>query len=70
MTRGILALMESEAELAVVLGHEMGHVNARHSVHRMSEMMLAQVGLVVGSAPSETFAKAAGAKGKLVKIVG
>jgi predicted Zn-dependent protease len=40
VTRGILALMKSEAELAVVLGHEMGHVNARHSIHRMSEQTL------------------------------
>jgi predicted Zn-dependent protease len=63
VTRGILALMGSEAELAVVLGHEMGHVNARHSVHRMSEMMLAQVGLMVGSALSETFAKVSGLAG-------
>ena len=60
VTRGILAMMGSEAELAVVLGHELGHVNARHSVHRMSEMLLVQVGLVIGSALSETFAKVAG----------
>jgi predicted Zn-dependent protease len=69
VTRGILALMGSEAELAVVLGHELGHVNARHSVHRMSEMMLAQVGLVVGSALSETFAQVAGLAGVGVQIL-
>jgi predicted Zn-dependent protease len=63
LTRGILALMGSEAEMAVVLGHELGHVNARHSVRRMSEMMLAQVGLAVGSAVSETFAKISGLAG-------
>lgn len=69
VTRGILALMNSEAELAVVLAHEMGHVNARHSVRKMSQMMLAQIGLAVGSALSETFAKAAGVAGIGVQLL-
>lgn len=69
VTRGILALMGSEAELAVVLGHELGHVNARHSVRRMSEMMLVQVGLAVGSALSETFAEVAGLAGVGVQLL-
>jgi predicted Zn-dependent protease len=69
VTRGILALMGSEAELAVVLGHELGHVNARHSVHRMSEMMLVQVGLAVGSALSQTFAQVAGLAGVGVQLL-
>ena len=34
VTRGILAMMNSESELATVIGHELGHVNARHSVGR------------------------------------
>lgn len=69
VTRGILALMNSEAELAVLLAHELGHVNARHSVRKMSQMMLAQIGLVVGSALSETFAKAAGVAGVGVQLL-
>ncbi len=60
VTRGILAMMNSEAELAVVLGHELGHVNARHSMRRLSNVMLAQIGLVAGSAISKTFADFAG----------
>jgi len=33
VTRGLLGLMNNEAELASVVGHEIGHVTARHSVH-------------------------------------
>jgi predicted Zn-dependent protease len=69
VTRGLLALMTSEDELAVVVGHELGHVNARHSVKRMSEMMLAQVGLAVGSAVSPTIAKLSGAAGVGVQLL-
>lgn len=44
VTRGILSHMNSEAELAGVLGHEIGHVTAKHSVNRISEAQLAQLG--------------------------
>ncbi len=69
LTRGILALMSSEAEMAVVLGHELGHVNARHSVRKMSQMILIQVGLAVGSALSDTFAKISGVAGIGVQLL-
>ncbi len=49
VTRGILAHFSSEAELAGVLGHEIGHVTARHGVTQVSRAQLAQLGLGVGT---------------------
>lgn len=43
ITRGLLAEIENEAQLASVLGHEIGHVCARHSVVQLSEAMGYQV---------------------------
>jgi predicted Zn-dependent protease len=48
VTRGLMGLMDSEAELATVLGHEIGHVTARHSVRMLSRAQLAQLGLGIG----------------------
>ena len=48
MTRGILAYLDSEAELAMVMGHEVGHVTARHSASQMSNQQLMSLGLGVG----------------------
>jgi predicted Zn-dependent protease len=48
LTRGMMNLMDSEAELAAVLGHEIGHVTARHSVSQISRAQLAQLGLGLG----------------------
>lgn len=42
VTRGLLALMENEAQLAGVLGHEIGHVVARHSAEHLAKSELAQ----------------------------
>jgi predicted Zn-dependent protease len=48
VTRGMLNLMDSQAELASVLGHEIGHVTARHSATAISRQQLAQLGLGLG----------------------
>lgn len=48
-SRGILAVINNEAELVSVMGHEIGHVAARHSAQQYSKAQLAQLGLGVGS---------------------
>lgn len=60
ITRGALALINTESELAVILGHELGHVAARHTIRRMSEMILIQVGLAVAGSISKTLAEISG----------
>lgn len=50
VTRGLMAWANSEAELAAVMAHEIGHVNARHSAARYSQAALTQLGLQVLSA--------------------
>ncbi len=55
ITRGLLAGLDSEAEFAFVMGHEIGHVAARHSARQMSYGLLQQVGLgVAGAAIGES----------------
>jgi predicted Zn-dependent protease len=41
-TRGILLKLDNEAELAALLSHEIGHVNARHTAEQMSKGVLTQ----------------------------
>jgi len=43
ITRGLIAYLNSEAELAAVLGHEIGHVTARHSVRQQTQSTLAGI---------------------------
>lgn len=49
LTRGIMAYLNDEADLAGVLGHEIGHVTARHTVQAYTRATGAQLGLLVGS---------------------
>jgi predicted Zn-dependent protease len=57
ITRGILAHINSEAELAMIVGHEIGHVAARHTVTQYSKQVLIMGGILVGMAASEKFRK-------------
>jgi predicted Zn-dependent protease len=46
ITRGILPYLQDEAELAGVLGHEIGHVTARHSAQQATRAMGGQIGMI------------------------
>jgi len=60
ITRGILAHLNSEAQMAAVLGHETGHVAARHSANQLSKQQVAQLGLGLGSVLSPVVSSVAG----------
>jgi len=60
VTRGLLTHVGNGAQLASVLGHEIGHVTARHSVQQISKAQVAQLGLGLGSILSSDVAQVAG----------
>ena len=70
VTRGILTHFNSEAELAAVLGHEIGHVTARHSVEQMSRQQLLGGLLMAGAVLSEDVRGAAGLGAAAIGIFG
>jgi predicted Zn-dependent protease len=47
-TRGIMAHFNDEAAFAGVLGHEIGHITARHSVAQQRNALLGQLGIIAG----------------------
>ena len=47
-TRGIMANFNNEAQFAGVLGHEIGHITARHTVSQQRNQLLGQIGLIAG----------------------
>jgi predicted Zn-dependent protease len=57
LTRGILAQVDNEAELMGILGHEMGHIAARHSVSQQTKQQLGTLLLIGGMIASEQFAQ-------------
>jgi predicted Zn-dependent protease len=50
ISRGLLEQLDNEAQLAHVLGHEMGHITARHVEERISQSQLVGVGASVAGA--------------------
>ena len=49
VTRGLVSRLNNEAQLAVVIGHEIGHVAARHASQRAFEQQAGQLGLIAGA---------------------
>lgn len=70
ITEGLLRLLRTEAEVAAVLGHEIGHVLARHSAERIAKQQLTQglVGAVAVGSGDHGVAQAAQVAGSLVNM--
>ncbi len=49
VTRGLMSHLNNEAQLAVVLGHEIAHVAARHASQQAAKQQFAQLGLIAGA---------------------
>ena len=60
ITRGLLAAVNDEAELAGVLAHEIGHVTARHSARNYSQSLLANFGVQLGTALAGSYGNVLG----------
>lgn len=54
-TRGIMAHFNNEAQFQGVLGHELGHIAARHTVIQQRNQLLGQVGIIAGAIISPQF---------------
>lgn len=65
VTMALLGLARNDDQLAAVLGHEVGHVVARHAAERYSSTALASVGLQAVQGVAGDYARAAGAIGGL-----
>lgn len=68
LTRAIMLQMQDEAQLAALLGHEMGHVNARHAAQRQGQAMVAQVAVATVAIAADS--RYGGGAGALAGIAG
>jgi predicted Zn-dependent protease len=69
ITRGLVAYLNSEAQIAGVLGHEIGHVTRRHTAARMTQQQLYGAGLALGSIVSPTFQRYSGAAQQALSLL-
>ncbi|HEU4647640.1 MAG TPA: M48 family metalloprotease [Gemmatimonadales bacterium] len=69
VTRGLLGSITNEAELATVVGHEIGHVTNRHTVQQISKQQVAQLGLGIGSILSPQIAQLSGVLGTGLQVL-
>ncbi|RPH61174.1 MAG: peptidase, partial [Burkholderiales bacterium] len=63
ITRGLMAYLDSEAELAGVIGHEIGHVTARHGAQRATRQQVAGVGVLAATVLGAVLEAAGGVSG-------
>jgi predicted Zn-dependent protease len=63
VTRGIMGYMDSEADLAGVIGHEIGHVTARHGAQRATRQQTAGLGVLAATVLGAVLESAAGVSG-------
>ena len=68
--RGLLDLVQNDAQLATVLGHESAHVTARHASERMSQSVVAQLGLTVAQVGATKVPVSAAAQKDIVSALG
>ncbi|MEO5958405.1 MAG: M48 family metallopeptidase, partial [Opitutaceae bacterium] len=71
VTRGLLAHVQNEAQLAVVLGHEIAHIAARHSSQQARRAQLGQIGVMAGAILGErVLGEKVGDMGSLMNLGG
>ena len=63
ITRGIMAYLDSEADLAGVIGHEIGHVTARHGAQRATSQQNAGIGVLAATVLGVLIEGATGVQG-------
>jgi predicted Zn-dependent protease len=67
LNRGMLEMVENESELAAVIGHEIGHIAARHGVRQLSKRLLF-AGIIIGT--TALISKKSKKWGEVTKIAG
>ncbi len=68
-TRGIMAHFSNEAEFAGVLGHEIGHITARHGARQQTSQLFTQIGMMAGMVLSPQIAANAQAAMQAVQLL-